>query len=219
MTARIITVFNQKGGVGKTTVALNSAGTLGLRGHKVLLVDLDDQGTLSISTGQAADDKPFPATTVSLSDHPKPQNEIRKFLNDYDFIVIDCPPAIRSKMPSTALLISDLGIIPVGASGGSLWATGRAIELAQEAQTLNPALQYRTLANQEQNTAVIRDTFAQLAEMEAPMFKTRLGYRNAFKEAEVLGMPVPMFAGKRHAATVETNALVDEILEVLEGGE
>jgi chromosome partitioning protein len=78
MPAKIITVFNQKGGAGKTTVSCNLAGALGLRAKKTLLVDLDPQATASISVGNAPDERPFPASLANLSSVKKPEREIRK---------------------------------------------------------------------------------------------------------------------------------------------
>lgn len=217
MAAKIITVFNQKGGAGKTTVSMGLAGAFGLRRRKTMLVDLDDQGTATISVSQATEDKPFPATCVNLSHSTQPHLEIRKFLADYDFVVIDCPPAIKSEAPSIALLISDLGIIPVGGSGGNLWASNQAKKLGKQAQTTNPALKLRTVGNMDQNVKLIREVFEALAQdEEIPMFDTRLGYRAAYKEAEALGQAVAQFAGKRNPATREIDSLVDEVLAVIE---
>ncbi|WP_338140064.1 AAA family ATPase [Burkholderia glumae] len=71
----------------------------------------------------APDDSPFPASVVNLSRNPK---ELKRFRDDYEFIVVDCPPAIKSDAPSIALLVADLGIIPVQPSGGNLWAVAEA---------------------------------------------------------------------------------------------
>ncbi|MDQ7982450.1 AAA family ATPase [Paraburkholderia sp. SARCC-3016] len=215
MPAKIITVFNQKGGAGKSTVSTNVAGTLGSRERKTLLVDLDPQATASISIGNAPDHRPFPASLANLSQVNKPEREIRKFVDDFDFIVIDCPPAIRSTAPSVALLISDLGLIPIGPSGGNLWAIEEAKKLGIHAQGLNPDLKLRAVANMDQNITIVRQVFkAAEQDEEIEMFRTRLGLRGAYKEAEVSGTTVLQIPGAK-AAHKEINALVDEILDVL----
>ena len=67
MPARIITIANQKGGAGKTTIAMSIAGALALRSTKVLVVDADAQGTATQWAGSAPEAKPFIATVISLA--------------------------------------------------------------------------------------------------------------------------------------------------------
>ena len=67
MAAKIIAVFNQKGGSGKTTTSTNIAGAFGLRGYRTMLVDLDEQGTATLSVGAAPDDRPYPAAISNLA--------------------------------------------------------------------------------------------------------------------------------------------------------
>ncbi|AIV73682.1 MULTISPECIES: AAA family ATPase [Burkholderia] len=216
MPAKIIAVFNQKGGSGKTTTSTNLAGALGMRGYRTMLVDLDEQGTATLSVGAAPDDRPYPAAISNLALSPRPDREIAKYVNDYDFIVIDCPPAIKSAAPSVALLISDLGLIPIAASGGNLWAVQEAKKLGMEAQIRNPDLKLRSFANMNQNVTIVKQIFeAAAGDAELPMLKTKLGFRTAYKEAEVSGATVLQLRSAK-AAHKELNDLVDEVLEVLE---
>ena len=87
MTAKIITVANQKGGSGKTTVAMQLAGTLGRRDHRVLVIDADPQGTATRWASSAEDEKPFPATVAGLSAAGgKVHREVQKFAENYDYM-------------------------------------------------------------------------------------------------------------------------------------
>ena len=61
MPAKLIAVFNQKGGCAKTMTTMQLAGTMGLRGMKILVVDMDRQGTSVIWSAHAEKEKPFPA--------------------------------------------------------------------------------------------------------------------------------------------------------------
>lgn len=213
MAATIITVFNQKGGAGKTMVSFNLSGTLGHRGHKTLLVDMDVQGTAMVAAGQAPEERPFPAMVMNLAKAPHPQREIRKYVDDYDFIVIDCPPAIESAAPSVALLISDIGLIPVEGTPANLWAAKEAKNLAIRAQAENEELIVRTIANKSKTRTISRQVFEVLGKDQAvPLMGTVLGDRSAYPEAEAIGHPVTMMNSGAREAKREFNALVDEVL-------
>lgn len=145
----IISFANQKGGVGKTTTAVNLAGYLATSGHRVLLIDLDPQGNaatcLGVSKAQLeltiADillgDVPpeqvilptgrpgydlLPATTelagaaVTIADLPEREyllhNALRTLASTYEFILIDCPPAL-GLLTINALVASDQVLIPL----------------------------------------------------------------------------------------------------------
>ena len=94
MNAKIISVINQKGGCGKTTIAMNLAGTLKIRHNKkVLIVDGDSQASATKWAGCASEETPFPCNVISLANATsKAHRSIRNFMMDYDFIIIDCSP-------------------------------------------------------------------------------------------------------------------------------
>lgn len=216
MVAKITTVFNQKGGASKTTTAMNLAGTAGMRGLKVLLVDGDEQGTATRWNAQAPDGAPFPAMVTNLADMGgKIHQEVRKHIDSYDLIVIDCPPALRSPIPASAMMISDLAIIPVIPSPADLWAAQPAKQLAEDTQNQNEDLLVRIAAVMVQRTKLAHEAIELLQQDEAmPLLKSQLGYRSAFKESQLLGGTVHRVQGAA-AAIVEVDAFVDEVLELL----
>ena len=67
MYAKIIALVNEKGGAGKTTTAMNLAGSMANRQLRTLLVDADPQGTAMTWCIAAPENEPFPATVISLS--------------------------------------------------------------------------------------------------------------------------------------------------------
>src|ERR1700744_3006658 len=217
MVAKVIAVFNQKGGCGKTTVSMHVAGTLGLRGHRVLVVDMDEQGTATRWASQAPDESPFPATLSNLAAMGGKMNrEIRSQIENYDYIVIDCRPAVHSPSPSSAMLVADLALIPVVPAPADMWAAGAAKQLAAQAQVTNEQLKTRLVPNMVQkNTTLARDTIDVLAEdEEVPLLRAWLGSRSAYRECQLMGATVHRVSRAKDAIS-EVDALVDEVLKLV----
>ena len=141
MTAKLITVFNQKGGAGKTQTAMQLGGTLGLMGLKVFIVDMDPQNTAALWALEADSDNPFPATVMSYAPLKEAfTDKLGPLLPKYDVIIIDTPPAIESQVPWIALCSSDFAIIPVMPVLDNIWASRQAEQLVELAQVQNEAL-------------------------------------------------------------------------------
>ncbi|GAC1417754.1 MAG: ParA family partition ATPase [Burkholderiaceae bacterium] len=218
MVAKVITLFNQKGGCGKTTVTIQLAGTLARRGFKTLVVDMDEQNTATRWASQAPDEAPFPAALMNLSAMGgKVHREIKNHLDYYDFILIDCPPSAVSPAPSSAMLISDLAIIPIVPAPADMWASVAAKKLALTVQATNEQLKIRMLPNMVQKTTnLARDTLDVLAEDdEVPLMKSWIGSRSAFRECQLTGSTVHSLS-KTSAAAREVDALAGEVLTLLE---
>jgi chromosome partitioning protein len=217
MVAKVVTVFNQKGGVGKTTMTIQIAGTLATRGFKTLVIDMDEQNTATRWASQAQDDAPFAASLMNLAAmEGKVHREIKNQMDNYDFIFVDCPPAKLSPAPSSAMLVSDLAIIPIVPAPADMWASVAAKKLALAAQATNEQLLIRMLPNMVQkNTNLAMDTLDVLAEdKEVPLMKTWIGSRSAFRECQLMGSTVHSLS-KSSAAAKEVDLLADEVMELL----
>ena len=217
MTAKVITVFNQKGGCGKTTLAMHLAGAMALRGYATLVVDMDPQGTASRWASAASEARGFPASVISLAPmEGKMHREVRNFIDKYDAIFIDCPPAMNSAAPTSAMLISDLALIPVVPSPGDIWAAEAAKRLAESARATNESLVARVVPNMVQRaTSLARYLLEVLSEdVDFPMTQTSFGSRAAFRECQILGGTVHDVP-RSQTAVAEVEDMTDEVLELL----
>jgi chromosome partitioning protein len=218
MTAKVITVFNQKGGCGKTTIAMSLAGAMALRGYMCLVVDMDPQGTAIRWASAAPEERAFPASVMSLAPmEGKMHREVKNHMQVYDAIFIDCPPAMNSAAPTSAMLVSDLALIPVVPSPADIWAAESAKKLAEAAQATNESLVACVVANMVQkSTSLARDLLEILQEdNEFPLLKSSLGSRAAFREAQIIGSTVHLVPRSK-AAIDEVEKMTDEVLALIQ---
>ena len=217
MTSKIISVVNQKGGSGKTTVSMQLAGALARRGHKVLVVDADPQGTATRWAASAEDEKPFPASVVGLSAaSAKVHREVRKFVDDYQYIVIDCPPAADSPVPQSALLIADLALVPIIPSPLDMWAAVAIRQVIENVGDINEELKARLVINQCQpNTTLAREALEVLPEFGIDLCATYIHQRQVYRQSAVFGQTVHDFGSKAAPAIHEVEALTGEVLALL----
>jgi chromosome partitioning protein len=217
MTAKIIAIVNQKGGSGKTTTTMQLAGAIARRGNKVLVVDADPQGTATRWAASADDEIPFPASVVGLSAaNAKVHREVKKFVDDYDFILIDCPPAADSPVPQSALLISDVALVPIIPSPLDMWAAVGIKQVIQNVADFNDTLQSRLVLNQCQpKTTLAQECLQVLPEFEIPLAKTQIQHRQVYRQSAVFGQTVHNLGNKATAAISEVESLADEVLEIL----
>ncbi len=215
MFAKIITVANQKGGAGKTTVSMQIAGLLGKRKFKVLVVDADQQGTAVRWASSAEDENPFPASVIGLSNaNAKIHREVKKFINDYDYIFIDCPPAVDSPIPQSAFLISDLVLVPILPSPLDIWATVGIKETILNMKEINETLNSRLILNQCQpRTTLAKEIMDILPNFGIELAKSILRQRQVYRQSAVFGQIVHDFKNKE--AIKEVNNLTDEVLKIL----
>ena len=205
----IISVLNQKGGVGKTTLAVHIAMGLARQGGRILLVDADQQGSALDWAAMRQIDAAFPVVGL-----PKPSlhRELPKMAANYTTIVIDGPPRVND-VARSAILASDVVLIPVQPSPYDVWAAKEIIDLLSEASTFKENVRSAFVINRKiVNTAIGRDVQDALADYHLPVFKAQICQRVSFAESAAQGQTV-MEVASESIASQEITALVKEIEE------
>lgn len=216
MTAIIIAIVNQKGGAGKTTVTMQVGGTLSLRGKKVQVIDGDGQQSALQWASLAPEGSPFPAKVCGLHKAGiKIHQEIKKLVYENDFILVDCPPAADSPIAKSALLVSDIALVPFIPSALDMLAAVEIRETIESAQILNPTLRGLLVLNRVEKTSLTKTVLDLLPDFNMPVAKTKLNKRTHYAECVLSGATVHMFKNKGKEAIDEIENFCDELLSFI----
>ncbi|HHW34325.1 MAG TPA: ParA family protein [Paracoccus solventivorans] len=213
MAGRIITVAQQKGGSGKTTLTVNLAVALRRRGLSVAVLDTDPQGSLGRwfmeRLDRQGEDEGLEFTTSSAWGASYESEKLKK---RFDMVLIDTPPKIESDL-RPALRVADLVLVPVASSQVDLWATEGVLDLASRER--RPVLV--VLNRTRPNTRLGAEVAEGAAQLGVAVAQAQLANRVAY--AETLGRGGAVAEGPAGPARDEIAALADEILRcVADGG-
>ena len=206
----IVALLNQKGGVGKTTLALHLAGAWARQGCRVTVIDADPQGSALDWSEQRAKEGGSRLFGVLGLARDTLHREAPEIARGVDHVVIDGPPRIAGLMRS-ALLAADLVLVPAQPSPFDGWASGEMLNLIREARIFRPELIARFVLNRcAARTIIARETGDALAEHDPPVLAARIGQRVAFADAARTGRLV-FEVESGGAAAREITALSAEI--------
>jgi chromosome partitioning protein len=210
----VLSVLNQKGGVGKTTIATSIAMCLAERGWHVLLIDADSQGSALDWKAARGDLQSFPVVGLPRDTIHR---EIGTLASGYDWVIIDGPPRI-STVAKSAIAASDIVVIPVQPSPYDVWAARDIVDLIAEVRVVKDDLIALFAVNRRiVGTAIGRDVEKALAEYPIGVLKAAICQRVAFAESAAAGKTV-LETEPVGPAAAEVRGLVAEIVGIAEQG-
>lgn len=203
---RTIALVGNKGGAGKTTLAINLASGLNTIAPTVLL-DADPQGS-SLQWSDIAGDSQTLTVRDGHSDLAARVGEAAEFA----FCVIDCPPSVHSKQTRKALRLAEYVLIPVQPSPLDLWASVHIEAEVEQAREDNPGLRALLVINQaEPNTRLSRLVREALGELSLPAVDVAIRRRVAHRNAMLEGRSVLQMGNRGAAAAQDIMQLIDEL--------
>ncbi|HYV39032.1 MAG TPA: ParA family protein [Gemmataceae bacterium] len=204
-----IAITNQKGGVGKSTLAVHLAVWLHDRGAKVALLDLDKQRSSSLWIGQAE-----PKITIRTAATPDEcLSEVQNLAACHDFVVGDGPGGLDD-ISRTLLILADLALMPITPSLLDVRSVQQASSVLRYAQKINNG---RPMGRLILNKMKTRDTISRELKLTAPnlgMAVTENVIRDLqqYRDAVQQGTVVTRTGRKGQHAAEEINRLFAELL-------
>ena len=249
---RIIAIANQKGGVGKTTTAINLSACLADKGKKVLAVDMDPQGNMTSGLGLAKEsiektvydmiigesdieevlqkeamenldvlptNIDLSAAEIELIDVENKEfivrNSIQKIRDNYDFVIIDCPPSL-SMLTINAMTTADSVLVPIQCEYYALEGLSQLIHTVELVKDrLNPDLEIEgvvfTMYDARTNLSlqVVENVKNNL---DTTIYKTIIPRNVRLAEAPSHGLPINLY-DSRSAGAESYRTLAKEVIE------
>jgi chromosome partitioning protein len=200
--ATVIAVCNLKGGVGKSTLALNLATCLHLDRWRVVVVDADPQGTCRTWARLAAEAEHDTPIVVAI-EGASLRRSLAELARDYAAIIVDSPGKLGTEARAS-MMTADLVVMPIIPGGADVWALRDTLRVFREAKEMRPELRGAVVLNRADRTTLSRFVSQTLAEEDltedVALLDVEIGSRVAFGEATLAGLGVVQYAPTSDAA-------------------
>ena len=206
---KVISVLNQKGGSGKTTIATHLARAIQLKGFSVLLVDSDPQGS---SRDWAAVNEENPVPVVGI-DRPTIERDLKR-IAEKDYVIIDGAPQ-AADLAISAIKASDIIIIPVQPSPYDIWATSDLVDLVKQRieMTDGKLKAVFVVSRTIKGTKIGKEISVALSDYGLPVLETSITQRVIYPTSASMGSSV-LDEEPAGEASKEINNLINEILSI-----
>ncbi len=186
--AKVISILNPKGGVGKSTLTINLARALQLEGLNILVVDIDAQGT-SRTWRQASDNDNY-FSVVGAHNPNSLEKDINSISESFDHILIDGLAKTHETLVSM-IKVSDTVLIPITPSSADLWGVSDLVDMVKASQegSGRPRTAF-LISRQIVGTRLAQELRDALKQFGLPIFKARISQRIAFAESLSMGSTV-----------------------------
>jgi len=206
----VIALVGNKGGAGKTTLSVNLAAGLAKQ-KSTILVDADPQGS-ALQWNAFTDEN---SMVHVLEAREELNSQLAELSQEYDYVVVDCPPSVHALQTIKVLEICDLALIPVQPSPVDLWATVHTEKAVEDARQSNINLQAMLVINQlETRTTLSKLVRDALSEIGLPVAKTALRRRAIFRNSVLEGKNVFQMGRRGIDAANEVDELIHEVIKI-----
>jgi chromosome partitioning protein len=203
----VITVAQQKGGAGKTTISAHLAVALSQKGYKVMILDVDQQASLSAwhKIREQKFGEGYTGLAFSAIAGWRASSHINSAKEDYDFVIIDSPPHTEADAKAV-IRASNLVIVPVQPSPTDIWATQKTVEILKE-----EGIKFVIALNRVTPKSKLA---ADMAKKLPALLKSQLGNRVTFASSLLEGRCVTE-THPTSTAAAEVKSFVAEILKII----